>query len=335
LYESNDPISVDIASVTYHSISPRMLDLLATVHHRLGEVHARHLHLPPADLQKAYSVSSVHANVAIEGGMLAPLPVAELVSHPSGVEHPAALEVVNTHRVLELLPRLDPFHSPDLRQAHSLLMHGLALDAGHYRTGPMDVLYGDPEPLRTASAYNLPVTVDELLRHAEDDDYPALITSCVLHFGLIYLRPFTAGNGRLARLWQRRLLMQHWPVFGYLPVEAFILHAEPAYHAALEYADRRGDCGGFIIYMMERIDEALAELLAEPDPVRSAPDRVALFLQQPAFRDTPDRPFRRKDYLAFYPELSTATATRDLRDAVDAKGLVMTGKGRAAVYRRG
>jgi hypothetical protein len=48
-----------------------------------------------------------------------------------------------------------------------------------------------------------------------------------------------------------------------------------------------------------------------------------------------NNPFRRKDYLAYYPELGTATATRDLRDAVDAKGLVMTGKGRAATYRKG
>ena len=326
---------MDIGSVTFPSISPRLLDLLPTVHHRLGEVHARHLHLPPRELERAYRVSSVHATVAIEGGALEPLPVAQLLARPAGVDGPAALEVVNTHRVLELLPRLDPFLAQDLRQAHAVLMHGLALDAGHYRTGPMDVLYGDPEPLRTASAYNLPVAVDELLRHAEADDYPPVITSCVLHFGIVYLRPFTAGNGRLARLWQRRLLMQHWPVFAYLPLEAFVHRAGPAYHAALEYADRRGDCGGFITYMMERIDEALAELLAEPDPARSAADRVALFLHQPAFRDTPDRPFRRKDYLAFYPELSTATATRDLREATANGRIVVSGHGRAAVYRRG
>lgn len=326
---------MDLGTVTYYSIDPRMLNLVASIHHRLGEVHARHLHAPPPDLDKAYRVSSVHGTLAIEGAILDPLPVAELVTRPSAASGPADQEVVNTHRVLELLPRLDPYLVQDLRQAHALLMHGLSLEAGHFRTGPMDVLYGDPEPLRTASAHDLPAVVQDLLRYTEEDDFPTLLTSCVLHFGLIYLRPFSAGNGRLARLWQRRLLMQHWPVFGYLPVEAFIHHAEPAYHAALEYADRRGDCGGFIVYLLERIDEALAELLAEPDPARSATDRVALFLQQPAFRDTPDRPFRRKDYLAFYPELSTATATRDLRDATAGRRIVVNGNGRAAVYRRG
>jgi Fic family protein len=151
----------------------------------------------------------------------------------------------------------------------------------------------------------------------------------VLHFGLVYLRPFTAGNGRMARLWQRRFLMRHWPVFAFLPVEAFIHNTQPAYYAALEYADRQGDCGGFVTYMLERIDEALAELLAMPDPVRRAPDRMDLFLQQ-----APGRPFRRKDYLNLFPDLSTASASRDLAEAVEKGRIVREGMGRKAVYRK-
>jgi Fic family protein len=306
-----------------------MLNLLTVIHHRLGEVHARHLHVPPPVLERAYRVSSVHATVGIEGGELEPLPVAQLLARPSAVDGPEALEVVNTHRVMEMLPGLDPFLVPDLRRAHAVLMHGLSTDAGIFRTGPMDVFYGDPEPLRSAPADNLPAVVEELLRHTEEHDFPPLITSCVLHFGLIYLRPFTAGNGRLARLWQRRVLASHWPVFAYLPVEAFILRTCPAYHAALHYADRQGDCGGFITYMLERIDEALVELLAERDPVRDAHERVDAFLAH-----APARSFRRKDYLIHYPELSTATATRDLRQATASGRLTMEGKGRAALYKK-
>ncbi|MEZ4807141.1 MAG: Fic family protein [Flavobacteriales bacterium] len=325
---------MDIGSLTYYSISPRMLNLLATVHQRLGEAHARHLHRPPRDLEKAYHVSAVHSTIALEGNILDALPVAELVDRPGGADRDsAALEAVNTHRVFAMLSELDPFVSQDLRRAHAVLMHGLALDAGQFRSGPMDVLYGEPEPLRTASAHDLPVNVQELLRFTEEDDFPTLIGSCVLHFGLIYLRPFTAGNGRLARLWQKRMLMQHWPVFGYLPVEAFIHRTRPAYHAALEYADRRGDCGEFISYLLERIDEALAELLSMPDPVRSPEDRMVLFLENGPLRGSTDRRFRRKDYLDFYPSLSTATASRDLQEAVDRKLLAIEGTRRTALYR--
>ncbi|MBL7951866.1 MAG: Fic family protein [Flavobacteriales bacterium] len=321
---------MDVGSITYYSISPRMLNLLATIHHRLGEVHARHLHGPAFNLEKAYHISAVHSTLAIEGSTLDALPVADILDKPSTASGgTSALEALNTHRAHGLIEELDPFVEHDLRHAHGVLMHGLALDAGHFRSGPMDVLYGEPEPLRSASAHDLPANVQELLRYAEEDDFPPLITSCVLHFGLVYLRPFTAGNGRLARLWQKRMLMRYWPVFAYLPVEAFIQRTQPAYYAALEYADRRGDCGDFIAYLLERIDEALAELLAAPNPMLSGADRVGIFLKQAS-----DRPFRRKDYLNMFPELSTATASRDLAEAVERNALTISGTKRQAQYRR-
>jgi Fic family protein len=317
-------------SYTYYTFQGRMLNLLASIYHRLGEVQARHLQRPAQELEKAYQVSAVHATLAIEGNVLDLLPMADLVAHRTPASGaPEALEVVNTHHALELLPDLEPSMASDLRQAHGVLMHGLSLEAGHFRTGPMEVMYGDPPPLRTAPAENLPVHVEELLHFIENDDAPPIITSCLLHFGLIYLRPFSAGNGRIARLWQRRVLMRHWPVFAFLPVEAFILRTQAAYIASLEYADRQGDCGSFIVYLMERMDEALAELLAQPNPVLTGADRIALFLKQ-----APDRAFRRKDYLNLFPELSTATASRDLAEAVEAKVLVLSGKKRQATYRR-
>ena len=317
------------SSYAFYTMQSRMLHLLTSIYHRLGEVQARHLQQPVPELERAYRVSAVHATLALEGNPLEPLPIAELVSRPTATAGPSALEAVNTQRALELLPELDPFTGLDLRRAHGVLMHGLALDAGQYRTGPMEVVYGDPPPLRIAPATNIPYLVEELLNFVEGDDAPPIITSCLLHFGLVYLRPFTAGNGRMARLWQRRVLMKHWPVFAFLPVEAFIQKTQPTYYAALEFADRQGDCGSFVTYLMERMDEALAELLAMPDPVRKAADRIDLFLAQ-----APDRPFRRKDYMNTFPRLSTASASRDLRDAVAAARLVREGDGRTAVYRR-
>lgn len=317
------------SSYTFYTLQSRMLHLLTSIHHRLGEVRARHVQFPAPSLETAYRVSAVHATLALEGNVLEPLPVAQLVSRPDRTSGPAALEVVNTHSVHELLSDLDPALAHDLRRAHGVLMHGLAIDAGHFRTGPMDVLYGDPIPLRSAPATNLSIQVEELLHLVDSTDAPPVITSCVLHFGLVYLRPFSAGNGRLARLWQRRMLMRQWPVFGFLPIEAFIHRTEPAYYAALEYADRQGDCGGFITYLLERIDEALAELLAMPDPVRTASDRMALFFQQGMVRS-----FRRKDYLAVFPEISAVTASRDLREAVARGRLLRDGDGRTAIYRR-
>lgn len=314
---------------TAYTLHARILSLLASISERLGEVNAAHLHHPSPILRKAYGVSTIHATLALEGNPLDRHPIAELLDGKQlDTSNSAALEVANTQRLYDLLPQLDPLLAQDLRYAHGVVMHGLALDAGSYRTGSMDVVYGDHVGARTAPADNIPSQVEELLHFVENDDAPLLITSCVLHYGLLYLRPFSAGNGRIARLWQKRVLLRQWPVFAFLPLEAFILHTRPAYYASLEYADRQGDCGRFITYMMERIEEALLELLAGQRPVRSGSERVAIFLHE---RERTR--FTRRDYRRSFPELSTATASRDLAEAVATGTLELNGTGRTAWYR--
>jgi hypothetical protein len=69
-------------------------------------------------------------------------------------------------------------------------------------------------------------------------------------------------------------------------------------------------------------------LIAAPRTALAAPDRLALFLEE----HRPAR-FTRKDYRRMYPELSTATASRDLAEGVVHLRLELKGHGRTAWYR--
>lgn len=316
---------------TLYSLTPRTLSLLASISERLGEVNAAHLHHPSPLLRRAHRASTIHATLALEDNPLDLHAIAALLDgRAADVTSTAELEVLNTIRLYDLLPALEPFMGQDLRQAHGELMHGLAVDPGQYRTGSLEVIYGDSPGRRKVAGGNISSQVEQLLHFAENDEAPLLITSCVLHYGLIHLRPFTAGNGRIARLWQKLVLMRQWPVFSFLPLEGFIERSRSGYYAALELADRQEDCGVFITYMMERIDEALHELLQRERQVLSGTDRVAAFLQA---RDRGR--FTRKDYRRMFPELSTATASRDLAQAVQGGALLRAGTGRTAWYRAG
>lgn len=313
---------------TTYTLNARTLVLVADIAEKLGEVKAAHLDRPPTALVKAYHVSAVHATLAIEGNPLAARSMADLISEKVSTPEPSALEVTNAHRVLEKLHLLDPFLGRDLRSAHGEMMRGLALDAGRYRTGSVEVVYGDHYSPRLAPATNLASHMEELFDFVENDDAPPLVTSCMLHYCIAYLRPFSAGNGRMARLWQRRFLMRKWPVFAYLPVEAFILRKASTYHASLGYSDDQGDCGRFITYLMERIDEALGEVLAAQRPMLGAGDRMENFLA-----GNGNASFSRKDYRRMFPELSMVTASRDLRNACVNGRLMRIGDGRTATYR--
>ena len=77
-------------------------------------------------------------------------------------------------------------------------------------------------------------------------------------------------------------------------------------------ADSQGASTVFIEFMLRILEESLEELLQSQNITISGSDRIALFKDY-----ITDRSFTRKDYLRYFKELSTSTASRDLKDAVD------------------
>ena len=141
---------------TLYSLTPRTLTLLASISERLGEVNAAHLHHPSPLLRRAHRVSTIHATLALEDNPLDRQTIADLLDgRPPDTSNSAELEVINTVRLYDLLPSLEPSMGQDLRHAHGELMRGLALDPGQYRTGAMEVIYGDRPGRRKAAGGNI------------------------------------------------------------------------------------------------------------------------------------------------------------------------------------
>jgi hypothetical protein len=82
--------------------------------------------------------------------------------------------------------------------------------------------------------------------------------------------------------------------------------------------------------MLSMIDKTIDKLLEDYQPKKlQESDRIRIFLEQYS------TPFSRKDYIAYFPALSTATASRDLRNAVDAGLVFKTGDKMKTVYTKG
>ena len=100
------------------------------------------------------------------------------------------------------------------------------------------------------------------------------------------------------------------------------------YYRALGESDKAGESTPFIEFMLSALDESLQVQLQERRPVVSTDDRIL------DFRDTMgDRLFSRKDYMLYFASISSATASRDLRNAVLRGMLEMSGDKRTATYR--
>jgi len=131
----------------------------------------------------------------------------------------------------------------------------------------------------------------------------------------------------MGRLWQTLILMQKYPVFEYLPVESLIKENQNNYYKALGASDKLGESTPFVEFMLTLILQALNNLLASQNVNLTAPDRIELFKDFIGLKS-----FSRKDYLLSYKLISQATASRDLKWAVDNQLLEKLGDKRNTKY---
>jgi hypothetical protein len=79
--------------------------------------------------------------------------------------------------------------------------------------------------------------------------------------------------------------------------------------------------------MLETIDKALEEQLDQPGSRMSPMERISLFRHQ-----FPRKFFSRKDYMKTFRQISMATASRDLKWAVEAQLINKIGDKRTTQY---
>jgi Fic family protein len=283
---------------------------------------------PSPKLRKENRIKTIHSSLSIEGNTLTEEQITALIDKKRiiGPEKDVN-EVLNAITVYDQLQLFDPRSSKSFLKAHEILMKGLVSDNGKYRKTGVGIMAGDRIAHMAPPSENVPHLMNDLFSFLKKSNEITLIKSCVFHYEMEFIHPFIDGNGRMGRLWQTLILIKEYPVFEFIPFENMIHKTQKEYYHALSQSDKSGNSTPFIEYMLTIINDSLYTMLDFKSRVMTGEDRLSYFLE------ITDAAFSRKDYMRVFKEISTATASRDLKQGVELGLFEKEGDKTKTIYR--
>lgn len=311
------------------TITSKVLERIAAIERLLGRMESLEHPKPQPYLRKSNRVRTVQGSLAIEGNTLRTDQVTALLDGKQVIGSQSDIqEVLNAIRVYEEIHAYKPNSSRSLLKAHRIMMAGLLPSAGNWRTSNVGVFKGSRVSHIAPPADRVSYLMEELFGFLKKDKSHALIKSSVFHYELEFIHPFEDGNGRIGRFWHSLLLTHYHPVFEFTPVESIIKDNQQDYYAVLGQSDKAGDSTAFLEFSLEMVYRALDDLV---EAIRPEPANPETRLER-ACGQFGSTYFSRKDYLALYKSISSATASRDLKSGVDSGLLKKQGDKAQTVY---
>lgn len=239
-------------------------------------------------MRRTNRIRTIYSSLAIEQNTLSLEQVTAVLNGKHVLAPPKDIaEVKNAYEIYEMMDSLDPYSMDHLLNAHAVMTKGLIQESGCFRSGPVGVVdkQGNILHFGTLPDY-VPGLVAELLDWIRTSDYHPLIKSCVFHYELELIHPFSDGNGRIGRLWHTLILARWKPIFAWLPVESIIHDRQQEYYDAINRSNAEGESTAFIDFMLSAIEEALLEATqgnrasARKDSTKERLYAIVQFLEQ-------------------------------------------------------
>ena len=312
-----------------YTITSEILSLVSAISQKIGEANAKYIVRQNPKLRKQNKIKTIHSTLGIEGNTLTEKQITALIENKrvAGPEKDIK-EVINALSVYKDLKSFRYSSEKDFLKAHKLLMTGLIEKPGTYRTKGVGIVKGTQVAHIAPPHHNVKFLMRDLFAYLKSEADSSLIKSCVFHYEMEFIHPFIDGNGRMGRLWQTLILMNEFPLFEFLPFETLIAKNQKEYYCALSASDKEGSSTKFITFMLKIIDESLSLLLENGTRKLNESERLELYLEHNT------NSFTRKDYLKHHSDISSATASRDLKYGVAQKLILMIGDKKTATYKK-
>jgi Fic family protein len=314
-----------------YQITPKILNLISEISRILGKLDSLTISIPEPKLRKKNRIRTIRATLAIEGSIFTEEQITAIIENKKVLGTKKEIsEVKNAIALYEEIDSFKPESTKSFLGAHSKLMNGIIESSGKFRSKNVGVLKGQIVKHVAPKPIMVPELVSKLFEWVKKEkELHLLIKSCIVHYEIEFIHPFEDGNGRMGRFWQSVMLSKLNPIFKYVPVESLIEKNQQKYYDSLEKSDKDGDSTPFIEFMLSVIMDSISEFDSETKGVTvTFDDRLAK-----AREHFGPNPFSRKEYMELFKSISSATASRDLKDGAHIKALKVSGERNQTRYK--
>lgn len=255
-----------------YQLTNTLLSVVAEIAELIGRWSAKNNDNLIPRLRRENRIRTIQASLAVEQNSLTLEQVTALLNGKTVLGPPKEIqEVHNAFAAYEALPKWQTGNLEHLCKAHQLLMHGLHLESGQFRSGGVGIFRGKELVHMAPPANQVPRLMQQLFNWLKTTNAHPLVASAAFHYELEFIHPFADGNGRIGRLWQTKILSEWQPILAYLPVETVIRSRQTEYYQCLDDADEQADCTGFIEYVLLATKQSLEEGIKQQAGLESGP----------------------------------------------------------------
>jgi len=207
-------------------------------------------------LKTKSKVRSVHSSLAIEDNSLTLEDVTNIVENKLIVGKKDEIQEVKN--AIELYNNINNYnwkHEDDFLKAHVKLMKYFDDDEGHYRNYGEGIKKGDSIIFTAPQSILVPSLMKSLFDfiNEKEKEINLLILAAIFHYYVVYIHPFSDGNGRMARFWVTLILKSYNENLEFIPLEEEMYINREDYYNSISSCHNNGNANEFINFMLKTI----------------------------------------------------------------------------------
>lgn len=203
-------------------------------------------------------VRSIRSSLAIEGIEFSIDEVEKIVDDkPVMATKKELQEVKNAVLVYNKMSEYDWHSEADFIKCHEYITFYFNEDKDFYRNHGEAVVKENEIIFRAPESILVPGLMRSLFAYINESNIHPLILSSIFHYYMIYIHPFTDGNGRVARFWMSLILKDYNELFAYIPIEEQLYIKQQEYYESISKCHVNGNVNSFISFMLNAIYSAI------------------------------------------------------------------------------